>query len=279
MRKILENRQCFTGTVILTIIIILGIAFPVISGNDPFLILSSDKFATKSFKYLLGADQFGRCILTRIAIGTKYSLGVSFIIIGVISVISLTIGTIPTYCGGKVDRIFVGICDVFMAFPQMVFIFVLIGIMGKGICNLMISMVIAQWAWYAKVVRGYVLEEKNKKYIKAAIASGSGSLQIILFHIIPNIFPAFIVYVSLGMGRIILELSAYSFLGLGVSPSVPEWGAMLNESRKYIFSQPQLMIYPGLFIFFTSIGFNLLGDGIRDVLDKKRGGIHAATQN
>ncbi|MCT4620291.1 MAG: ABC transporter permease subunit [Marinisporobacter sp.] len=277
MRKILKNKQCFTGTMILTTIILFGIVFPLISGNDPFLISSSDKFATRSFKYLLGADHFGRCILTRIAIGTKYSLGVSFLIIGAIACISLVVGTIPTYCGGKVDRVFVGICDIFMAFPQMVFIFVLMGIMGKGIGNLMISMVIAQWAWYAKVVRGYVLEEKNKKYIQSAVGAGSGKLKIIVSHIIPNILPAFIVYVSLGMGRIILELSAYSFLGLGVSPSIPEWGAMLNESRKYIFSQPQLMVYPGLFIFFTSIGFNLLGDGIRDVLDKKRGGIHGTT--
>jgi ABC-type dipeptide/oligopeptide/nickel transport system permease subunit len=277
MRRILENKQCLKGTIILATIIVFGIVFPVISPNDPFAISANEKFVAISGKYLLGTDHFGRCILTRIAVGAKYSLGVSCVIIGAISFISIIIGTIPTYFGGKVDRIFVGICDVFMAFPQMVFILVLIGIMGKGIGNLMISMVIAQWAWYAKFVRGYVLEEKNKKYIKAAIASGSGSLQIILRHIIPNIFPAFIVYVSVGMGRIILELSAYSFLGLGVSTSIPEWGAMLNESRKYIFSQPQLMIYPGLFIFLTSMGFNLLGDGMRDIFDKKRGYTHAAT--
>lgn len=279
MRKIFKNKQSLAGIIILAAIIIFGIAFPLISPNDPFAISSGDKFAEISGKYPLGTDNFGRCILTRIAVGTKYSLGVSFVIIGAIALVSIIVGTIPTYFGGKVDRIFVGICDIFMAFPQMVFILVLIGIMGKGIGNLMISMVIAQWAWYAKFVRGYVLEEKNKHYIKAAAACGSGSLQIIFRHIIPNIFPAFIVYVSVGMGRIILELSAFSFLGLGVSTSIPEWGAMLNESRKYIFSQPQLMIYPGLFIFFTSIGFNLLGDGINDALDKRKGVNHESTCN
>jgi ABC-type dipeptide/oligopeptide/nickel transport system permease subunit len=279
MRKILKNKQSLIGIILLATIILFGIIFPHISPNDPFAITSSSKFAEVSGKYPLGTDNFGRCILTRITVGTKYSLGVSFVIIGAIGIISLIVGTIPTYYGGKFDRIFVSICDIFMAFPQMVFILVLIGIMGKGIGNLMFSMIIAQWAWYAKFVRGYVLEEKNKKYIKSAIACGSGSLQIIFGHIIPNIFPPFIVYISVGMGRIILELSAFSFLGLGVSSTIPEWGAMLNESRKYIFSHPELMIYPGLFIFLTSIGFNLLGDGISDVFDKRRGGSHESTYN
>lgn len=276
MKKFFRNKQCTFGVLILCVIIAFGIIYPMISLHDPFAISSGDKFKAISIVYPLGTDSFGRCVLTRIAVGTKYSLGVSFIIIGAISVISLFLGTIPTYFGGRTDCIFVAICDVIMAFPQMVFVLVLIGIIGKGISNLMLSMVIVQWAWYAKFVRSYVLEEKNKGYVKAAVASGTGSLQIILRHIIPNILPAFIVYVSVGMGRIILELSAFSFLGLGVSPSIPEWGAMLNESRKHVFSRPQLMLYPGLFIFFTAIGFNLLGDGLRDLFDKKKGDIHEA---
>ncbi|MCT4564435.1 MAG: ABC transporter permease [Maledivibacter sp.] len=279
MKEFFRNKQCTLGLLILCMIIAFGIIYPMISNHDPFEISSGDKFKTISEAYPLGTDGFGRCVLTRIAVGTKYSLGVSFVIIGGISIISLFLGTIPTYFGGRADRIFVAICDVIMAFPQMVFVLVLIGIIGKGIVNLMLSMVIAQWAWYAKFVRGYVLEEKNKGYVKAAVACGTGSLQIILRHIIPNILPAFIVYVSVGMGRIILELSAFSFLGLGVSPSIPEWGAMLNESRKHIFSQPQLMLYPGLFIFFTAIGFNLLGDGLRDLFDKKKGDIHGAVED
>lgn len=279
MIKILKNKHCLVGILILAGISILGIIVPILSKNDPFTVSLVDKFAANSFRFPLGTDNFGRCIFTRIALGTKYSLGVSIGIMSAISLISLLVGTIPTYIGGKLDRMFVAICDVFMAFPQMVFVLVLIGILGKGISNLMISMIIAQWAWYAKFVRAYVLEEKNKQYIKAAVSSGSSGFQIIIRHIIPNVFPAFIVYVSIGMGRIILELSAYSFLGLGVNSSTPEWGAMLNESRKYMFSQPQLMIYIGIFIFLTSVGFNLLGDGMNDVLSKRRGEIYEPNSN
>ncbi|WP_304942590.1 ABC transporter permease, partial [Vallitalea guaymasensis] len=255
IKKFIKNKKCKVGLIIILVIIIFGVIYPIVSPNDPYAVSSADKYIGLSTRFPLGTDSFGRCVLTRIAVGTKYSLLVSFVIIGAISVISLLVGTIPTYYGGKYDRAFVAVCDVIMAFPQMIFVLVLIGILGKGIGNLMISMIISQWAWYAKFVRGYVLEEKNKGYVKAAIASGTKSYKIILRHIIPNILPAFIVYVSVGMGRVILELSAFSFLGLGVSPEIPEWGAMLNENRKCIFTHPELMLYPGLCIFFTAMAF------------------------
>lgn len=279
IKKFIKDRKCKIGLLIILAIIIFGVIYPSISPNDPYAVSSADKYMTSSMRFPLGTDSFGRCVLTRIAAGTKYSLLVSFIIIGAISIISLLIGTIPTYYGGRYDRAFVAVCDVIMAFPQMIFVLVLIGILGKGIGNLMISMIISQWAWYAKFVRGYVLEEKNKGYVKAAIASGTKSYKIILRHIIPNILPAFIVYVSVGMGRVILELSAFSFLGLGVSPEIPEWGAMLNENRKCIFTHPELMLYPGLFIFFTAMAFNLLGDGLRDMFDHRKGEVHETVCN
>lgn len=279
IKKFIKNKKCKVGLIIILVIIIFGVIYPIVSPNDPYAVSSADKYIGSSTRFPLGTDSFGRCVLTRIAVGTKYSLLVSFIIIGTISVISLLIGTIPTYYGGKYDRAFVAVCDVIMAFPQMIFVLVLIGILGKGIGNLMISMIISQWAWYAKFVRGYVLEEKNKGYVKAAIASGTKSYKIILRHIIPNILPAFIVYVSVGMGRVILELSAFSFLGLGVSPEIPEWGAMLNENRKCIFTHPELMLYPGLFIFFTAMAFNLLGDGLRDIFDHRKGGVNESVCN
>ncbi|WP_273327042.1 ABC transporter permease [Vallitalea guaymasensis] len=279
IKKFIKNKKCKVGLIIILVIIIFGVIYPIVSPNDPYAVSSADKYIGLSTRFPLGTDSFGRCVLTRIAIGTKYSLLVSFVIIGAISVISLLVGTIPTYYGGKYDRAFVAVCDVIMAFPQMIFVLVLIGILGKGIGNLMISMIISQWAWYAKFVRGYVLEEKNKGYVKAAIASGTKSYKIILRHIIPNILPAFIVYVSVGMGRVILELSAFSFLGLGVSPEIPEWGAMLNENRKCIFTHPELMLYPGLFIFFTAMAFNLLGDGLRDIFDHRKGGVNESVCN
>lgn len=279
IKKFIKNKKCKIGLIIILVIIIFGVIYPIVSPNDPYAVSSADKYIGLSTRFPLGTDSFGRCVLTRIAVGTKYSLLVSFVIIGAISVISLLVGTIPTYYGGKYDRAFVAVCDVIMAFPQMIFVLVLIGILGKGIGNLMISMIISQWAWYAKFVRGYVLEEKNKGYVKAAIASGTKSYKIILRHIIPNILPAFIVYVSVGMGRVILELSAFSFLGLGVSPEIPEWGAMLNENRKCIFTHPELMLYPGLFIFFTAMAFNLLGDGLRDIFDHRKGGVNESVCN
>ncbi|GKX27592.1 glutathione ABC transporter permease GsiD [Vallitalea longa] len=279
INKFIKNKKCKVGLIIILAIIIFGVIYPIVSPNDPYAVSSADKYIVSSTRFPLGTDSFGRCVLTRIAVGTKYSLLVSFVIIGAISVISLLIGTIPAYYGGKYDRAFVAVCDVIMAFPQMIFVLVLIGILGKGIGNLMISMIISQWAWYAKFVRGYVLEEKNKGYVKAAIASGTKSYKIILRHIIPNILPAFIVYVSVGMGRVILELSAFSFLGLGVSPEIPEWGAMLNENRKCIFTHPELMLYPGLFIFFTAMAFNLLGDGLRDIFDHRKEGVNESVCN
>lgn len=266
----LKNRKVIIGLVILSCIILIGILLPCIKEFEPTFIYPQGKFQPPIKVGILGTDNLGRDIFVRLSAGARYSLGMGIFIISTIFILSLLLGTIPTYFGGKIDRVFVIICDLFMAFPQLVLVIVLMGILGKGPGNLVFSMILAQTPWYAKVVRGYVLEEKNKAYVKGAIIAGTNSSGIIFHHIIPNILPGFIVYSLTGMGRIILELSAFSFLGLGVDPNIPEWGMMLNQGRKYIFTHPELMLYPGLMIFISSMAFNLIGDGLRDMFDKRR---------
>ncbi|MCT4633595.1 MAG: ABC transporter permease [Firmicutes bacterium] len=265
----INNKKTFVAFVILSTIMLLGIIIPEINNFDPTFIYPQGKFQSPGTVGLLGTDNLGRDIFIRLCAGARYSLTMATTIVFAIFIFSLLLGSIPTYFGGKIDRLFVTLCDLVMAFPQLVLVMVLMGILGKGSGNLMFSMIFAQTPWYAKIVRGYMLEEKNRKYVESAIISGSSSYNIILCHIIPNILPGFIVYTLTGMGRIILELSAFSFLGLGVDPSIPEWGMMLSQGRKYIFSHPELMLYPGFMIFITSLGFNLLGDGLRDTFDKR----------
>ncbi len=265
--RIIRSRQACIGFILIFIIFALGIFAHYIAPNDPIRVKISKKFFNSSMEYPLGTDQLGRCILSRIIYGTRYSLGVSVFVMGAVLLVSFIIGTISGYYGGIIDRLTISICDIFMAFPPMVLVLALIGFLGPGMLNLIFSMVFSLWAGYTKIIRSYVLSQKNKNYVLAAKVFGTSNYKIIIRHIIPNVIPAIIVYAAIGMGRSILMISGFSFLGLGVQPPIPEWGSMLREANKFFYTNPEMMAYSAVMIFITTMAFNIFGDALRDVLD------------
>ena len=173
------------------------------------------------------------------------------------------------FAGGKVDDLIMRVVDVLLAFPDFLLVLVVVGALGPGLVNLAIGFLVAGWVGYARVVRGLVLTARHQPYIEAAQALGFASRRVAIRHLLPNVLAPVVVLWTLRTGRLLLALAALSFLGLGVQPPTPEWGAMLNEARDAFARAPQLMIYPGVLITVAGLGFNLLGDGLRDVLDPR----------
>lgn len=188
------------------------------------------------------------------------------------SIVSILV--IPVYEKAMYDAIIVVIlmilrgilCDVFIAFPSLIIAIAVIGVLGNGLQNIAVSVVIATWAWFVRVVRSYSVQEMGKDYILAARISGCNTGKLVFRHLIPNILPQFLVYVSTGVASSIIMVSSFAFLGLGLPSGTPEWGAMLNDARTALYSHPELLIYPGLCIFVTAAGFNLFGEALRDIL-------------
>ena len=213
-----------------------------------------------------GTDQLGRCTLSRLLYGARYSIGISLPVLLILSVIGLIVGTFSACAGEKADHFITILCDVFIAFPSLIIAIAVIGVLGNGLQNIAVSVVIATWAWFVRIVRSYSVQEMGKDYILAARISGCNTGKLVFRHLIPNILPQFLVYVSTGVASSIIMVSSFAFLGLGLPSGTPEWGAMLNDARTALYSHPELLIYPGLCIFVTAAGFNLFGEALRDIL-------------
>jgi len=181
--------------------------------------------------------------------------------------IALLVGAASGYYGGWLDTGLMAVVDLLLAFPSLVLAIAVAGVLGPSIVNVLIAMSVVWWAGYARVIRGMVLSARQRDYVEAARAIGASDVRIVVFHIARNILGPFVVLASLDMGLIILGIAGLSFLGLGAQPPTPEWGAMLNESRAYMQTDPKLLLIPSIAIFALVLGFNLLGDGIRDLLD------------
>jgi peptide/nickel transport system permease protein len=201
--------------------------------------------------------------------GSRWSLGTAALATVLVMTIGVAIGSVAGYYGGALDDLVGLVVDMLLAFPSLVLALAIAGMLGPGIVNVMIGLVSVWWVGYARVVRGLVLAVRERPFVEAARCLGAPDRRLILQHILPNVLPPVVVLATLEMGGIILAISGLSFLGLGAQPPTPEWGAMLNDGRPFLFSAPQLMIYPGLAISLVVIGFNLLGDGLRDVLDPR----------
>lgn len=266
LNKIRRNPQAMAGLIMIAAILLTALLAPVLAPHHPNTVNIANTYAPASPEYPLGTDEMGRCVLSRLLHGARYSLGIAVPTLLLLALFSTAVATACAYAGGKTDRIFSAVCDVFMAFPPLLIAVTLIGSLGQGMVNIVVSILFSMWVWFAKIVRTFVLQEKHKDYITACRVAGCSDLQIVLGHILPNILPQLIVYFSTGIASIVLTVSGYAFLGFGFAPGTAEWGAMFSQASSYLYSHPMLIVYPGLCIIFTTAGFNLFGEALRDII-------------
>ncbi|MGG0753626.1 nickel ABC transporter permease subunit NikC [Brevibacillus laterosporus] len=269
-QKLLSQKLMIICSITIFLMILLALFAPFWSPNDPNLVDITHKLQGPSATFPLGTDHLGRCIWSRLIYGTRTSLGTAFIIMGLTMTISIPIGIYAGFRGGWVDYLFMRICDILMAFPSLLLSLALIGILGPGLGNLILAMVLVQWVFYARIIRGMVLSVKEQHFILAAKVCGTPKLVIVLKHILPTIISQIVVLAFMDIGGIVLAISGLSFLGLGIQPPEAEWGMMINDSKPFFRNNPSLMLYPGMMILLVVIAFNLFGEALRDALDLRR---------
>ena len=264
-----EHKIAMVGAVLILFLAFIAVFAPYIAPHDPIEINLKERLLAPTMEYPLGTDNLGRCMLSRIIYGARISLQIGIIVVGITSVIGITLGMIAGYYGGVLDELIMRGVDILLVFPGIILALVIAGILGPGLFNVMLALAIVGWTGYARVVRGVVLSVKEKEYVESARALGVGDWYIITRHILPSCVAPIIVIATLGMAYVILAAAALSFLGLGAQPPTPEWGSMLNNGKNFMRTAPHLTIFPGLAIMITILAFNFIGDGLRDALDPR----------
>ncbi len=214
-----------------------------------------------------GLDELGRDILTRVLVGARVSWLVGLVVVGVSSLVGVVMGSMAGYFGGRVDDVISRVMDVLMAFPGLLLAIALVAVLGPSLTNVVVALASIGWVGYARLVRGQVLRARELEFVQAARALGATTSRILIRHVVPTALPALSVQATLGMGGAILAEASLSFLGLGVQPPTPSWGTMLSYGRVHVLDAPHLTVFPGLAIAVLVLGFNFLGDGLRDALD------------
>ncbi|MFI3210143.1 MAG: nickel/cobalt ABC transporter permease [Peptostreptococcaceae bacterium] len=254
---------------ILLLIVFVGIFAPFFAPNDPYAVDLLSKFAKPSYEFPLGADQLGRCILSRMIFGIRPTIGLATItMIGTIS-LGTFVGLISGYFRGIVDEILMRIVDVMLSFPSQIMVFAVVALLGIDVKNVILANVLIKWAWYARMIRTNVIKYREKNFVQYSKVIGNSEGYILKNHLLPSILSETVMLASLDIGWAIINISTLSFLGLGVQPPTPEWGAMLNEAKQVFSSNPIQMIVPGVSIVIVVSLFNALGDILRDALDPK----------
>lgn len=243
---------------------ILALLAPWIAPHDPVKVNLLQKLKDPSAEHWLGTDHLGRDNLSRLLYGARVSIGFATMIFLSSLIIGLIVGSISGYLGGWVDNVLMRLCEGILAFPQLVLVLGIVGIFGPGLMQILLALMMVQWVHYARICRNMVVSLKERNFIAAARISGSSTWTIIRKHIIPNVQRPIVVMGTLEMGWAIMDISALSFLGLGIQPPNAEWGAMIHEGTGYIRSHPELMIYPGVAILLVVMTFNILGEALSD---------------
>ena len=229
----------------------------------------ASRFEAPSAQHLMGTDNLGRDVLSRVIFGARIPLMISAAVVAAVLLIGPLLGALAGYFGGWADEIIMRVTDIFLAFPAIVLAMAFVAILGPNLRNLAIAITITWWPWYTRLVRGMAVSLRERPYVEAARTMGVRDPVIVVRHIMPNAFGPVVVQITLDIGTVILEVAGLSFLGLGAKPPTPEWGLMVSEGVEYILEQWWISVFPGLAIFLLVLAFNLVGDGLRDVLDPR----------
>ena len=242
---------------------------PSLTPFDPSAQSLAQRLEPPSQSHPFGLDELGRDILSRLLSGARISLFVGLAVVSVSSLIGMALGSIAGYFGGVVDDVISRVIDILMAFPGILLAIALVAVLGPSLTNVILALCVIGWVGYARLVRGQALRARELEYVQAARALGASSARIVVKHVLPTAFPSVIVQATLGMAGAIIAEASLSFLGLGVQPPTPSWGTMLDAGRSHLFDAPHLTIFPGIAIATLVLGFNFLGDGLRDRIDPK----------
>jgi peptide/nickel transport system permease protein len=264
-----RNRSALAGLVVILLLTLAAVFAPLLAPHDPNAVTLERRLQPPGSGYPLGTDELGRDILSRLLYGARVSLWVGLVSVGLASLIGVAGGLAAGYLGHYWDAIIMRTVDVFLAFPVIVLAIAIVAVRGPSLTNVMIALALVYWTGYARMARAVILTLKEEEYAWAARTVGAGPVRIMLRHLLPNALAPLLVLASLGMGNAILAEAALSFLGLGIQPPEPSWGSMLNFGMQFLREAAHLSTFPGLAIFVTVLGFNLLGDGLRDALDPR----------
>ncbi len=269
LKRLRKSRGALIGAVMLLCLVSLAILAPKVSPYDPIKMSPRESLRPPSNKHLMGTDDLGRDIATRVLFGARISLMVGVIAVGLGGSIGIIIGLIAGYYGGSFDLVVMRIIDIMLAFPGILLALVIMTLLGPSLTNIMIAVGVSDVPLYVRLVRGCVISAKENEYVEAARALGCRKGIIMFRHILPNVIAPFIVVSTLEVANAILTAAALSFLGMGAQPPTPEWGAMVSEGRRYIRTAWWMITFPGLMIMVSVLAINLLGDGLRDALDPR----------
>jgi len=268
-QRFVRNRLAIVGGALVLVFVVCAVFAPWLSPLDPLRQSLPEKRQPPSWRHLLGTDQFGRDILSRIIYGARYALLVSSLSVAMSFFFGTILGLVAGYLGGVVDELIMRTMDMFLAFPYLLLAILIVSALGPGIWNTVLAIGVWGVPIFARQVRGAALNVKGLEFIQAAQALGAGGLRIMARHLLPNIASPVLVYATLYMGYAILMESALTFLGLGVQPPTPSWAEMIASGRNYVLVAPHIATIPGVAIMLATLGFNLLGDGLRDALDPR----------
>jgi len=269
IQLILQNKYSRAGFFIILFIVILAIGAPIIAPKHYAEVDLKNRLQPPSLQHLFGTDELGRDVFSRVVYGARIALWVGILVVTIEAAIGVTLGILAGYYGGKIDKVISAITDMVWAFPPLVLALGVVTLIGPGLVNVVTAVAIVSWPTFTRIVRAKVQSLVNREFVLAARAIGESDLSIMLRYILPNVVPTIIVIATLSIPSAILSTTALSFLGFGAQPPTPDWGAMVSDGMSQLTRAPWISSFPGIFIVITCLGFNLLGDGLRDILDPK----------
>jgi peptide/nickel transport system permease protein len=269
LRQIVAVKTVGVGGFIVAVAVLAALIGPVVAPFDSASQELALRLTGPSMQHWFGLDELGRDILSRVLAGARISMLVGLVVVSVSATVGIAVGAAAGYFGGRVDEILSRTIDILMAFPGLLLAIAMVAVLGPSLFNVVFALSLIGWVGYARLVRGQVLRARELEFVQAARALGASTSRVLVRHVIPTTLPAVTVQATLGMGGAILAEASLSFLGLGVQPPTPSWGTMLNYGRIHLLDAPHLTVFPGLAIAVLVLGFNFLGDGLRDALDPK----------